>query len=346
MAYITEEGLSFDDVLLVPKYSEVMSRANVDVSVSLTKGIKINFPVVPSNMKTITGIKMAEAIYNLKGMAILHRFMTIDEQKHTINELIEKYSKDVLNYVGVSVGVKSSDFNNVKDFVENLGVKIICVDVAHGDSKFCVDMTKFVSKNYPDILLISGNIATYDGALRLYEAGADIVKSNVGSGSICTTRIETGNGVPALTSLIEASKAKSKYIIDTGKKVFLMCDGGCKSVGDLVKALAFADLCMAGNMFAGAEETPGNVLNIDGKKYKEYVGSSTHRGNRTEGVAAIVPIKDDVKSITTRMIEGIQSGCSYQGAFNLKELRENATFIKMTSSGLRESHAHDVIVQK
>ncbi len=341
----TDDGLAFDDVLLEPQYSEVTSRSNVDVSVELTKGIKLKFPIVPSNMKTVTGIQMAETIYKLGGMAILHRFMTVEEQKSSIVTLLQKYPREILNQVGVSVGVKNEDYTNVQKFVKDLGIKIICIDVAHGDSKQCIDMTKYISSTYPEVFLISGNIATYGGAIHLWEAGADVVKCNVGSGSICTTRIETGNGVPALTALVDSAKAKKYFEKENNKKVFIISDGGFKATGDLVKALCLADLCMTGNMFAGAIETPGSTINIDGQTYKEYVGSSVHRSNRMEGVAALVHPKGHVQDIVAKMIEGIQSGCSYQGAFNLQELKEKAVFIKITSAGLKESHAHDVILK-
>jgi IMP dehydrogenase len=342
----TDEGLTFDDVLLEPQYSEVRSRADVDYSITLTKGIKLKFPIIPSNMKTITHFNMAREICRLGGMAILHRFMPIEEQLSIFNALLNSNLEyNPCLHVGFSIGVKDIDKENLKKIIDT-GTKIICIDVAHGDSIQCIEMTRYVSETYKDIFLISGNVATYGGVMNLLEAGADSVKIGIGNGSICTTRIETGNGIPLLTSLVDASVAKYKFETENNKKVFIMSDGGCKAAGDLVKALCFADLCMVGNMFAGAEETPGNILQIDGQSYKEYVGSSTHRGSRTEGVAALVHSKGKVEKIIQNMIEGIQSGCSYQGAFNLQQLKEKAVFIKITSSGLRESHVHDVILKK
>lgn len=339
-----EESLVFDDVLLKPKYSEVRSRADVDVSIELTKGLKLAHPIVPSNMKNVVGYEMAKLISSKGGLTILHRFMPIDDQLALVKRLFTEDPNNV-NYIGVSIGIKSEDKDNLKKFVD-LGVKVVCIDVAHGHSIQCIEMIKFVVDNYPDVFLIAGNTATYEGTLDLFLAGADVVKIGIGNGSICTTRIETGNGIPLLSSLIEGAKAKESFLnAYPNKKVFIMSDGGCRAAGDVVKSLCFADLCMIGNMFAGTDEAPGLILEIDGKRYKEYAGSSTHRGSRTEGVEALVPSKGSAESVLNRIIEGIQSGASYQGAINLKELKEKASFVKITSAGLKESHAHDVVIK-
>ena len=334
-----KEALSYDDVMLIPKYSDIRSRSSVDTSVDLGKGVKISNPVVPSNMKAIIGPEMIEKMYAKKMMSIMHRFVSIDEQIKIAEDLLAKHGKDIFNYFGFSVGVKTEDYDNLKRIID-LGVKIICIDVAHGHSIQCEDMTKHISSTYPDVLLISGNVATYEGAMFLYECGADIVKCNVGSGSICLTRINTGNGVPAITTLIDTAKAKQDFQVKNGKKVFLMSDGGVKTAGDLVKGLCFADLMMCGNLFSGCDESPAEKFVIDGQTYKTYAGSSTHRGNFTEGVSALVLSKGPVDKIVQSFTEGLQSGMSYQGAHNLKELRNDPKFIKISNSGMMESGAH------
>lgn len=341
------EGLTYDDVLLIPQYSEIESRAKIDLGVSLSKGIETTIPIVPANMKTVTAYDMAEQVFKLGGMAIVHRFMSIEDQLDLVTTLQNrniKSSRLVMNHVGLSIGVKAEDYENLPRIIE-AGVKILCIDIAHGDSKMCVDMTKHIAQKYPDVFLISGNVATYGGTIRLLEAGADMVKVGIGPGSLCTTRIETGNGVPQLSAVMFASYARAEFEHKTGKKVFIMADGGIKNAGDCVKALCYADMVMAGNLFAGSEETPGQVISIDGRLYKEYVGSSTHKGSHIEGVAAIVPLKGHTKDIMQKLNEGIRSGCSYQGSNNLKELKEKHHMMRMTGASLRESHPHDVHIK-
>lgn len=340
------EGLVYDDVLLVPAYSDLKSRSEVDLSVELPKGFKINHPIIPANMKTVTGIEMAETIFNTRGLSILHRFMPFEEQLDIVKTLKSKEEKDSLSYIGLSVGVKPEDYEYVDKFVD-AGVKVLCIDVAHGDSKMCEDMCQYISKRYPQILLIAGNVATESGAVRLWHAGADLVKVNVGSGSLCTTRIETGNGVPSITCLMEIYAAAQIRKRQYPKKFYgIIADGGINSAGNCVKALCFADLIMIGNLFAGTDECPGKVFIKNGKSYKSYVGSSTHKLNHIEGVKASVPYKGPVKNILEKLFEGIRSGCSYQGVRNLLDLKNNPQFIRITNAGLKESHPHDVLLEQ
>jgi IMP dehydrogenase len=337
-----EETLTFNDVLIKPSYSEIRSRSEIDLSINLSKGLNFTVPVFPANMKTIINLEVAEEFYKLGGMCLLHRFCSIDEQINILQTLQNKY-EDIFDYVGVSVGVKEEDYKNVKTFYD-LGVRIICIDVAHGDSKNCVFMTSFIHENFHDVFLIAGNVATSDGAFRLWLAGADAVKIGVGSGSICLTRTTTGVGVPQLSALIDVYETRAKNPILKDK--FIISDGGCSKVGDIVKALCFSDMIMLGNMFAGALETPGTVIKLDdGRQYKHYDGSSTHKSDYIEGVKAMVPAKNKIKEIVKNMLEGISSGCSYVGAKTLQELKTNAQFIKITNAGIIESHAHDVVVK-
>lgn len=339
-----ETALTYNDVLIVPKYSEIISRSGVDLSVSLTKEIKVDFPVLPANMANITGIEMMDTMYNIKAMSILHRFIPFEEQIKIFQNLKDKYKDDVFNYVGASIGVKREDYSNVSDLV-NLGVKIIAIDVAHGDHKLCIDMTKFLSRTFPKIFVIAGTTATYYGAYRLFEAGADCVRQNVGAGSICLTRIESGVGMPQFTSVMEACRARDDFMQKKKKKVFVIADGGMTTVGCICKALCFADLALSGNMFAGTDETPGEKIEIDGKWYKNYEGSSTHKADRIEGVKGRVLYKGPIAGIVKRMREGIQSCCSYSGVNNLVDLKIDPQFVRITQAGLIESNYHDVILQ-
>jgi IMP dehydrogenase len=341
-----QDGLVFDDVLLVPQYSEVRSRSTVSTETELCKGFKFSSPIVPSNMKTITGFEMAKAMREIHNLAVVHRFMPFDEQLEVVG-LVKSQCFDAvddpLSYVGFSVGVKQEDYQHADQLVA-AGVKILTVDIAHGHSKMCEEMVQYIAGKYPELLLIAGNAATAEGAGFLWRAGADIVKSGVGCGSICTTRIATGNGVPALTTLMDIASERHFFETELKRKLFVMNDGGCKSSGDLVKALCFADMVMTGNLFAGCEEVPGDVLELDGHLYKQYVGSSTHRGNHTEGVKSIMPIRPSAKIIMEQLLEGIRSGASYQGVSSVKDLQKNPKFVRQTALGARESNHHDVRV--
>jgi IMP dehydrogenase len=347
---IIREGLTFDDVLLVPQHSDIGSRSR-DVDVSVKWGcLHFANPIIPANMKTVIGEDMAIKIVKNDGLAILHRFMEEKEQLRIANFIVDNHGNE--NFA-VSIGVKPADRELIGRF-RDAGIRIVCIDVAHGDSKMCIEMTNWIKTTYPDMFVIAGNVATGEGARRLWEAGADVVKVGVGPGSLCTTRIETGNGVPQFTALADVAEVqrqlneleRTKHYPGEKRRHFrFISDGGIKSAGDIVKALCFADMVMIGNLFAGCEEAPGRRVEIDKVTYKEYVGSSTHKTNHIEGVAALVPYKGTFQNIMTGLIEGLQSGCSYQGAHNLEELKDNPVFIKITSAGLRESHPHDVVIK-
>jgi len=336
------DGLTFDDVLLVPKHSEIKSRSEVDLSVELSRGVKLMHPIIPANMKTISGIEMCQCISETGGMAILHRFMHIEEQLAAVKKLASPY-------VGVSVGVKPIDYENV-DLLYKAGARIFCIDIAHGNSKMCVDMTQFIAK-YPEVFLIAGNVATANGAKALWLAGADCVKVGIGPGSLCSTRIETGNGVPQLTALSDVADVKNELTSANlfhprapiiTKPIFIIADGGIKNSGDACKSLCFADMVMIGNLFAGCVEAPGDTMIIDGKQFKRYDGSSTHKTNHIEGITSLVPSKGKASNIIEKLCEGIKSGCSYQGVNNLINLKKDPKFVRITNAGLVESHPKEI----
>lgn len=358
------EALSFDDVLLIPKKSTLSSRREVDLSTHLTKKIKINTPLVSAAMYTITEAEMATAMALEGGLGIIHRFQTIEDQVNHI-KIVKEHKVDKDNFpmanldkkgrlmVGASVGIKNGFLERTKALLD-AGCDVIAIDVAHGHMQRVIDTIKEIKNNFKDINLIAGNVATYEGAKDLAEAGADCIKIGIGPGSTCVTRIVTGCGVPLFTSLIECSKVIDEY------DVTLMADGGMKNSGDVVKALATgASTIMSGFLFAGTDETPGNIIDVSGKKYKEYKGMYSLHANKklnqiennnvkddriiTEGVEAVVPYKGKLSDVFFQIIGGIRHGLSYCGARNIKELHEKAQFIRITNSGLRESHAHDVI---
>lgn len=324
-------GYTFDDVMLVPKLSEVESRSNIDLSVDLGKGIVLRCPVVSANMTNVTGPKMAQTLAHLGGLPILHRFCSDDEA-------VAMHLEAGLTGAS-SVGVQEADKERAAKLYA-AGSKIFCVDVAHGHHRNCISMVEYLAKKYPDVLLIAGNVATKQGALALYNAGADVIKVGIGGGSLCTTRIETGNGVPQLSALADVYS-----LLDDRKGFTIIADGGLRAAGDLVKALCFSHAVMLGNLLAGTDEAPGTITTINGFPYKEYVGSSTHKTNHIEGVRANVPCKGPVKNVIDHLMAGLKSGCSYQGVDNLAELRDEPEFITISSAGLKESHPHDIFIK-
>lgn len=334
------ESYCFDDLLLVPKFSTVSSRSEVNLSVKI-RDFTYSHPFIPANMKTITGKEMAASIAKSGGLALLHRFMSIEEQIESGSSLAKEFGTA---HIGVSVGVKENDKEYVDRFV-GAGIKIICIDIAHGHSAHGIGMTKWIRERHPNVLLISGNVATGEGAEALWKAGADVVKCGVGSGSLCSTRIMTGNGVPQMSALMEVANVREKLQREIGRPIYFISDGGATVPGDFTKALCFADMVMSGHSFAGCNETPSPSKMIDGVLHKEYVGSSTHKTNHIEGVEAWVPSKGSFNDVLTKLHENLQSGCSYQGAHNLTQLKNEPEFIRVTQSGLTESHPHNVVIK-
>ncbi len=342
------EMLSFDDVLLEPRYSDISSRNNVSVETELkskNKKIVLKNPLISANMDTVTEAEMAIAMAERGGLGIIHRFLEIEEQVAQVKKVKEKGL-----IVGAAVGVKNGESERAKKLVE-AGVDILVVDIAHGHSLHAIETIKDIKKKFPDVFIIAGNTATKEGFKDLVSAGADTVKVGIGPGSACTTRMATGFGVPQLSAIMECAKISKK----TG--VSLIADGGIRRSGDMVKALAAgADAVMMGGMFAGTDEAPGEVVEVDGKKYKKYRGMASASASKTrptngngeknevfeEGVSGLVSYKGKVGDIVDSMLKGIKSGLSYAGARNFKELRKKAIFVKITPSGFRESNHHDV----
>ncbi len=339
-----KEYLTFQDVLMPPQFSTIESRSDVDVSVNI-KGFKFSNPLVPACMASVSDFEMCKQIYEMRGLGVLHRFKTFEDKIDTLNK-IKDLGNDSFNYIGMAIGLKDEDYKEVDDFV-NLGVKILCLDVANSDCARGLDMIRFISKKYPHILLIAGTIATAEAAVRGWDAGADMLRVGVGSGSICTTRICSGVGVPQLSALMEVRNEQVKYNLNLkyhniNREVYIMSDGGCYDPGDSCKALTQASMIMAGNIFSGTIESPGEIICIDGTNYKNYNGSSTHKTDRIEGVKSLVPFKGPVYEVFKKHIEGIQSCCSYQNSKNLQELKERYKMIRITPAGLAESHPHHV----
>lgn len=329
-------GYTFDDVLLVPKHSKINSRSEIDLSVKFPKGLKLRLPLVSANMKSVTGVTMARTVARLGGLALLHRF---DDYEQVVQSFCEANIPEItFGAVGASVGIHEWDFKLAKKLYK-VGCRVLCVDVAHGDHTNVVSFVKNLREKYDDLMIIAGNVATLSGAQNLWNVGADVIKVGVGSGSTCTTRIETGNGYPQLSALDNICNGEFD---ETQSSPIFIADGGIRSAGDCVKSLCFADLVMVGNLFAGTDEAPGHIITFSGKSYKQYAGSSTHKTQHVEGVAGLVPYRGSVEDVIKHLEAGIRSGCSYQGVNKVRDLQIDPEFVIISNSGLKESHPHDI----
>jgi IMP dehydrogenase len=477
------KGLTFDDVLLIPKRSPVASRHDVDPSTWLTPTIHLRMPIVSANMDTVTEAPMAIAMARAGAIGIIHRFMTIENQAKQVarvkrsegfivehpqaidqnatiaqarqmmqrfdvgglvvtnggNELIglitqrdvllapddsalvnsvmtkpdqivsatpdaspekarallhkhrlEKLpvldangrlvglitAQDIVKQnrhpnatkdskghlrVGGAIGVRPNDIERAEALLA-AGADLLVLDIAHGHADHCIHMVQELHRHFPDTPIVAGNVASKEGARDLAEAGADAVKVGVGPGSICTTRIVTGFGVPQLTAIMDSAQG----VAESGRNIPIIADGGIKSSGDLVKALAAgATSVMIGSLFAGCEEAPGATVIRDGQKFKVVRGMASlgaamsrkaaEQGEDEsaesqadwdkvvpEGVEAVVPYRGQVEELLYQLVGGLRSGLSYSGARTIAELQANAEFIEITAAGIRESHSHDV----
>jgi IMP dehydrogenase len=478
------KGLTFEDVLLIPRRSPVKSRRDVSTRTRLTDRLSLNIPVVSANMDTVTEARMAIAMAKNGGVGILHRFMTIEQQANQVRRvkraqgfmvespyaillsasleearrLMEQYevgglvvlddqagklaglitqrdlflapenlsavkeamtplerlitaapgvtvdearetlyrhrveklpvidaegnllglitAQDVVHprenpsasldekgrlLVGAAIGVTASEMERTAALLE-AGVDALVLDIAHGHADHCIQMVRDIRARFPAAQIIAGNVASRDGARELAEAGASAIKVGIGPGSICTTRVVTGFGVPQLTAIIDSVEG----VRESGLDIPVIADGGIQKAGDMVKALAAgAETVMVGSLFAGTEEAPGSPVIRDGQKVKVVRGMASlgatmgrraaERGQDEsaedaedwdkvvpEGVEAVVPYRGLVSEVLTQLVGGLRSGLSYGGARSIKELQENAEFIEITPAGLKESGSHDV----
>ncbi|GAB4219666.1 MAG: IMP dehydrogenase [Candidatus Microgenomates bacterium] len=358
------EGVTFDDVLLLPNYSD-FKRNEVDLSIELHPKIRLKIPIISSPMDTVTEEKMAIAMAESGGLGIIHRNLSIEKQILIIKKVKKIFIKnknqaavDEKNklLVGAAVGIGEDFYQRVKALVEN-GADLLVVDSGHGYSKFIIDCCLYIKKNYPKIPLMAGNIATKEAAKSLIKVGVDILRVGMGPGSICTTRIVTGMGVPQLTAIVQS-------ILGIDEKTKIIADGGIKQPGDIAKALAFgADAVMLGSLLAGSDESPGKLITINGKKYKQYRGmgsiSAMKKGGAerygqkkntqkkrliAEGVEGLVEYKGKVSDYLYQLTGSLKSSFYYIGAKNIKDFFQKAKFIKISRAGIIESHPHSIVI--
>lgn len=367
MAKILEkDALTFDDVLLVPQYSEITPDM-ADVSTKLTNTFKMNVPFLSAAMDTVSEHKLVTALALAGGLGVIHKNMSIADQAKEV-EMVKNYEFDNEKYkralidkkgrlcVGAVIGVTADMMDRVHALMD-AGVDVFVLDSAHGDSKNIINAIKNLRLEYPSMELIAGNVATYEGALDLMKAGASAVKVGMGPGSICTTRIIAGIGVPQLQAVMDCARASKEMNIP------IIADGGIKYSGDVVKALAAgANTVMLGGLFATCEEAPGDIYESNGKKYRTYRGmgsieamakGSTDRYFQTghkkfvaEGVQGIVEVKTTVEELVFQLIGGLKAGMGYCGSKDIPTLQEKGTFIKITNNALLESHPHDISIDK
>ena len=348
-------GLTYDDVLLLPDASEVVP-SEVITKTSLTRRIGLDIPLISAAMDTVTESAMAIAMAKLGGIGIIHRNLAIEEQvTHA------KLVKGAGLIVGAAVGVGDDGFKRAQELIE-VGVDVIVVDTAHGHHRAVLDAIERIKSSYSDQEIIGGNVATRAGAQALINAGADAVKVGVGPGSICTTRVIAGVGVPQITAIMEAAKACKKADVP------LIADGGLQYSGDIAKAIVSgADSVMLGSLLAGCDESPGELIESGGKKFKRYrgmgsLGAMQSRGETKsyskdrymqddvlsedklvpEGIEGKVSYRGPVADVVHQLVGGLRSGMGYAGAEDISALQKRGRLIQITSAGLQESHPHDV----
>lgn len=335
-------ALSFDDVLLVPKHSSILSRKYIDISSILGKD-KYELPILSSPMDTVTESDMVTCMSELGGLGVIHRYNNIEDQVNLALESAHKGAKKIAAAIGVS-----GDYEERSQELYCAGVRTLCIDIAHGHHKMMHDSIVKLRKMFGDtVSIIAGNVATREGFEFLADAGADAIRVGVGGGSICSTRIQTGHGVPTFQSVVDCSMSD--------RSAAIIADGGIKNSGDAVKALAAgADFIMLGSVLSGTDETPGDFLtDARGDQRKIYRGMASREAQRSwrnrvssvEGVSTTVAAKGKAGKILTDFSWGIKSGLSYSGCASLSEFRSKSEFIIQTPAGMRESSTHIMSTQ-
>ena len=351
------EALAFDDVLLTPQYSDISSRKQVDISSSLglikTSKVEpdghhftasvleqervLRLPVISSPMDTITEDTMANTMARNGALGVIHRYNTIERQANLV-KTVKLCDKGAL--VAAAIGA-TGDYLERAGALISAGAEILCIDVAHGHHSHVKEACEKIKQEFKLAYLIAGNVATIEGFCDLESWGADAIRVGIGGGSICSTRIRTGHGIPTFQSVLDCARI--------AKKAKIIADGGIKTSGDIVKALAAgADFVMLGSMLSGTKETPGKIVVEGDKQYKSYRGMASKeaqinwRGSYSvsEGISTWVEYRGDVLGVLEDIEGGIKSGFSYSGATNLMELQAFARFIRQTSQGMRESNTH------
>ena len=344
-----KKALTYDDVNIVPKYSELLSRGDVKLNTQFTKNTELTIPIVASPMDTICEFDMALEMMNWGGAGIVHRFMSIDKQSKIVREL-KKVSGANIEIHGSSIcaaiGVTGDYFERAQELVKN-GCNVLFIDVAHGHHVLVKNVIEELKNEFGEnVEVIGGSIATKEAATDLCEWGADALRVGVGNGSLCETRIRTGVGLPQFTTLLDISPVADNYGVP------IISDGGCRYVGDVAKGLgAGADSVMLGSLLSGTKETPGEITKVgewpNERLYKKYRGSASidsksDRGeyNNVEGNSKIIPYKGKVKRIISDIRDGLSSSLSYVGASDVLDFQSKCEFVQVTQAGVVEAKPH------
>ncbi|PWG00545.1 IMP dehydrogenase [Levilactobacillus bambusae] len=360
-----KEGLTFDDVLLLPAESHVLPN-DVDLSVQLAENLKLNVPFLSASMDTVTETSMAQAMAEAGGLGVIHKNMSVEAQAQMV-ALVKQLPVDLTLtpmaaidnsghlIVAAAVGVTSDTLERTAALF-NAGADAVIIDTAHGHSAGVLRKVSEIRQAFPNQTLIAGNVATGAGTRALFEAGVDVVKVGIGPGSICTTRVVAGVGVPQITAVFDAAQVAAEF----GKSI--IADGGIQYSGDIVKALAAGgNAVMLGGMLAGTDEAPGEIITLGGQQFKSYRGmgsvAAMSHGSKDryfqsgvneadklvpEGIEGQVPYKGSVRDLLFQMIGGVRSGMGYTGSATVQDLIDHGQFVRISNAGLRESHPHDV----
>ena len=350
--------LTYDDIQLVPQYSDIPSRTQINLHTLVSRRYGLLNPIVASPMDTVCGEEMAFKMFLMGGVGCIHRFMSIEEQSKIVKSLYQRiygegfggpfedwgimydtwHSEINLIPIMAAIGVSESDKERATSLVES-GANILVIDVAHGHHTNVLEMIKWCKNNLDDkVDIIAGNIATAQAAMDLVTYGADGLRVGIGGGSLCTTRIKTGFGVPNVSCLEEIIRVA---------KVPIMADGGIRTSGDIAKALALgSSSVMLGSLLAGTDEAPGQIIETPKGLYKRYRGSASletkvvngQQVRNVEGESTTIPYKGGVKFIVNGLLDGVKSALSYGGARNLKEFKPK--YVVVTNSGINEAKPH------
>ncbi len=360
------EGLTFDDVLLLPGFTDFF-RDTASTATTLTNNIKLGIPVISSPMDTVTESVMAISMANNGGIGVIHRSMSIEDQVNEVlavksfGDIAEGASVDANGKLLVATAVGASpDFEDRIKALVQAGTDLFVLDTAQGFAQYIIDYIKVI-KNLTKIPVLGGNIVTFEGAMALMEAGADMLRVGMGPGSICTTRIVTGVGVPQLTAISEVKRAVVEFESRTGKNIKVIADGGIKQIGDIAKALAFgADAVMLGSLLAGFYQCPGETITFDNQQFKLYRGMGSigamQKGGAArygqtgasakklvaEGVEGMVKHKGDVEDFLFQIKGGLKSALYNIGGKDIQEFQSKVKYIKITTATFRESMPHSI----
>jgi IMP dehydrogenase len=341
---IMKYAYTFDDIQITPVYSEIESRSQCELITKFTKRYVIGTPLVSSPMDTVTDSKMALSIASYGGVGIIHRFMKIDEQvKHVLKV------KEQEKLVSAAIGA-TGDYQERATALANAGAIVLLIDVAHGNTKQVKDAIKWCKENLPEYVdMIAGNVSTREGARNLAEWGSDAIRIGIGGGSVCSTRIRTGIGIPQVTAIVESIRGVELSGID----VPIIADGGIRMPGDVAKALSLgADSVMIGSLFAGTRESPGEIQRTGSwpneQLFKKYRGAASFETKRThgleeknvEGESKLIPYKGKVERIINDIKDGVRSSMSYVNARTIEEFRSNSEHVLITQNGLIEAKPH------